>query len=72
MSASYIPFLPLLIVVSTAIWVYTDERRRTAQGSPVTLRIGALTIDTAPKWLAVCVIVWIVFFPMYLIGRSRT
>ena len=72
MAASFIPLLPLFIVALTAIWVYADERRRTAQGSPVTLRIGALSIDTAPMWLAACVVVWIFFFPMYLISRSRT
>jgi hypothetical protein len=68
---SLIPLLPLLIVAATAIWVYADEQRHVAEGSPVVLRIGSFSIDNAPMWLAACVIVWIFFFPAYLIGRSR-
>jgi hypothetical protein len=71
-TASLIPLLPLFIVVLTAVWVYTDARHHVAEGSPPVLRIGALTIDTPAAWLGGSVVLWIFFFPMYLVSRSRS
>jgi hypothetical protein len=71
-AASLIPLLPLLVVMLTALWVYTDARHRVAEGSTPVLRIDRLTIDTPVAWLGGSVILWIFFFPMYLVSRSRS
>lgn len=62
----------LLIVIATDVWVYTDARRCAAEGSPVFLRVGTFRIDTPVAWLVSCVVLWIFFFPTYLVSRSRS
>jgi hypothetical protein len=47
-TTTLVPLLPLLVVVKTSVWVDQDERKREAARSPVNLRIGAFSIDTAP------------------------
>ncbi|MDQ2955529.1 MAG: hypothetical protein M3Y42_01010 [Actinomycetota bacterium] len=64
------PLLVLAIVIATDLWVYADARRCAAINAPVSLRIGNLRIDTPVGWLVGCVVLWIFFFPMYLVSRS--
>jgi hypothetical protein len=66
-----IPFLLLLIVAATDIWVYFDAQRCVAAGSPIFFRIGGFRIDTPAAWLVGCIVVWIFFFPMYLVSHRR-
>lgn len=65
------PMLVVVVVVLTDLWVYADAKRRAASGTPVFLRIGSFTIDTPVAWGVACVVVWVVFFPIYLVSRSR-
>ncbi|MEO9139125.1 MAG: hypothetical protein ABI345_08670 [Jatrophihabitans sp.] len=65
------PILVLVVVVLTDLWVYADAKRCATRGTPVFLRIGSFTIDTPVAWLVACVVVWVVFFPIYLVSRSR-
>jgi hypothetical protein len=65
------PVLTLILVVAADVWVYLDARCFAAAGSPVFLRVGAFTIDTPVAWLVGCVVLWIFFFPMYLVSGSR-
>ncbi len=60
---------PLVVLVATDAWVYLDARRWAADGSPVFVRIAGLSIETPGAWLAGCVLLWIFFFPMYLVSR---
>lgn len=66
------PLLPLCIVAATDLWVYIDAKRSTEQGSPVFFDLGGLRIDTPVAWLLSCVVLSILFFPMYAVIRSRT
>jgi hypothetical protein len=61
----------MLAAVATDLWVYADARRCAAAGSPVFLRIGRIRIDTPVAWFVGCVVLWIFFFPMYLVSRSQ-
>jgi hypothetical protein len=65
------PFVVALFVAGTGLWVYADAQRCAAAGSPAYLKIGPVTIDTPVAWLVGCVVLWIFFFPVYLLSRSR-
>ncbi len=65
----FVPVVAVALVAASDLWVYLDARRCAAEGSPVVLRIGAFAIDTPVAWLAGCVVLWIVVFPIYLMGR---
>ena len=66
-----LPVLPVVLLAAADVWVYLDARRIATTGSSVFLRIGAFSIDTPVAWLVGCVVLWIFFFPMYLVSRSR-
>jgi hypothetical protein len=63
--------VPLVVVGPMARWVYVDAQRLSAAGSPVFARIGNLTVDQPRQWFAGCLLLWVVFFPMYLVSRAR-
>jgi hypothetical protein len=63
--------MALILVAAADVWVLLDARRCAAEGSPVFLRIGAFTINTPVGWLVGCLVLWIFFFPMYVVSRSR-
>ena len=71
MPASLGPLLLVLVIVATDIWVFLDAKRCSQAGSPVFLRIGTLSLETPLAWFVGCVLLWIFFFPMYLVSRSR-
>ena len=70
--ASLGPLLLVLVVAATDVWVFIDAKRCSQAGSPVYLRIGPLSLETPLAWLLACVLLWIFFFPMYLVSRSGT
>ena len=43
-----------------------------AAPSPVVASIGSLILETPTAWTIACLLLWIVFFPMYLAARSKT
>jgi hypothetical protein len=61
----------LAVFVAADVWVYADAKRCSAEGAPVQLRIGSLVVGTPGAWLLACVMLWVFFFPMYLLSRSR-
>ncbi|UQX89266.1 hypothetical protein M6D93_04495 [Jatrophihabitans telluris] len=71
MTAWLAPLVLLVLVVATDLWVYFDAKRCVASGSPVFIKIGNLTIETPVAWLAACLVLWIFFFPTYILSRSR-
>jgi hypothetical protein len=63
--------LVLLVVVGCDVWVFLDARRCAEEDAPVSLRVAGLAVDTPLAWLLGCLVLWVVFFPMYLVSRSR-
>lgn len=63
--------LALLIVLAMDAWVYADARGRDRDGAPVVVALGSVEITTPVAWLLGCVVLWIVFFPLYLVARRR-
>lgn len=66
-----LPLLPLLLIVATDLWVYLDDRSQCERGTPVEFVLGAFRIDAPAEWVVACTFMWIIFFPLYLIGRSQ-
>ncbi len=60
------PLIVLGLGIALDLWVYGDAKQRMGAGRPVTVRAGDLVIRTPTAWAAGCLILWIVFFPLYL------
>ena len=71
MAVSFAPVLVIALVVVTDLWVYLDAARSDRAGSPVYLRIGTVKIATPALWFLACLVLWIFFFPMYLVSRNQ-
>ena len=68
----YVPFVPLLILVGSDVWVYIDASRQQEHGSIPTFRIGRLTIDAPVSWMLGCLLLWVIVFPLYLMARNSS
>jgi len=64
-----LPLLPFLLILGTDVWVYLDDKALCEQGAPVVFRNGAFRLDTPIDWVVACIVLWVAFFPLYLIGR---
>ena len=62
----------LVIVVAIDVWVYLDAHARAGRRRPVVASIGSLVLQTPGTWMVACLVLWILFFPMYLVARSRS
>ncbi|MFU8870988.1 hypothetical protein [Micromonospora sp. SL4-19] len=65
------PILVLLVVLALDVWVYTDARQRLRQGDPVSVSLGSFRMRTPEAWFLGCLILWVVFFPLYLSASGR-
>lgn len=61
-----VPIFVVLIVVSADLWVYADARAHEDRGTPVVFSVGFLEVDSPTAWFVGCLLLWIVFFPVYL------
>ncbi|REH32662.1 hypothetical protein BCF44_121211 [Kutzneria buriramensis] len=64
-----LPVLIWCLALATDLWVYVDAKARADQGDPVVVTIGAWRIDNPVTWFLCCLVLWILFLPLYL--RSR-
>jgi hypothetical protein len=39
--------------------------------APVILRVGGFVVETPVVWFLGCLVLWIFFFPVYLVSRSH-
>jgi hypothetical protein len=60
----------VLIVAVASVWVLTDARSRAERGRPVTVTVLGLTVDRPEVWAALCLVVIVVFLPLYLAARN--
>jgi hypothetical protein len=61
--------VPLLLIVATDVWVYADDRAQCERGTPLVFSLGQFQIDRPVDWVAACTFLWVIFFPLYLVGR---
>ncbi len=64
--------IPLLLVVAADVWVYLDARARQGTRHEVSATIGSMEIDTPQAWLLWCLVLFLIFFPVYLVARRAT
>lgn len=64
------PMLVLALVLALDVWVYVDARRRESSGRPVVFHAGFLVIETPLEWLVGCLLLCILFVPLYMNTRS--
>ncbi len=69
MTVLLVPVLAALVVVALDVWVLADARHWVRVGTPVTLRLGAFRLETPESWFVACLLLWIFFFPTYLVAR---
>ena len=65
-----VPLVVLLAILAIDPWVYADARRWAAQGAPVVARIGSFEVETPETWFLGCLVLFILFFPLYMVSRA--
>ena len=65
-----VPLVALAALLGTCAWVYRDAEANADSGTPVVFRMGSLRIDTAEAWAVGCVVLFVVFVPLYLAARK--
>jgi hypothetical protein len=67
---AWVPIIVLFAALATDLWVYVDAKVRYERGTPVIFSMGSLKMDTPAAWFFGCLILWIVFFPLYIMSRD--
>jgi hypothetical protein len=60
----------LLAILAIGVWVYADAKQRAGQGVPVVARIGSFAVATPKTWFLGCLVLFILFFPLYMVSRA--
>ena len=61
----------LVVVLSVDAWVYSDARKRQRSGRPVSVSIGSFSVETPEAWFLGCLVLWVIFVPLYLTATDR-
>ncbi len=69
--APLLSILVLLVVLAIDVWVYADAKKRLSHGDQVSVSLGSLRVETPEAWFLGCLILWVVFFPLYLTATRR-
>jgi hypothetical protein len=65
------PILVLLAILVSDFWVYADAKSHAEGGTPVIFSAGSLKVDTPALWFFGCLLLWILFFPLYITRRNQ-
>jgi hypothetical protein len=68
---AWVPILVLLALLATDLWVYADAKAHKERGTPVVFSAGYLNVDTPVAWFLCCLVLWILFFPLYITRRNQ-
>jgi hypothetical protein len=69
--AAIVSILLVLALCVIDLWVYSDAQERLRRGDRVTFSYGSLVVDTPQAWFLGCLILWVIFFPLYLTLTGR-
>lgn len=61
--------LVAVVVLMCAVWVLGDARSREEDGRPVVATVMNATIDQPALWAALCIVLFVVALPLYLVAR---
>ncbi len=70
-AAAFAPILILVAVLASDLWVYLDESAQCKRGTPIVFSYGMFKLDSPRRWIGACLIFWILFFPLYVVGRRH-
>jgi len=59
-----------MMVVAIGLWVYADATRHEQRGDPVVFKVGSFVLDTPAAWCVGCLLLFVVFVPLYVTSRS--
>ena len=71
MTTAVIPVLVVVVLLAIDLWVYADAKRCAGAGAPVRLRVGTFVVETPLAWFVACLVLWVVFFPVYVVSRTE-
>jgi len=69
--AALVPIILLVFVLATDLWVFADARAHLERGTPVAFSTALFTVDTPVAWFVSCLVLWILFFPLYMTLRRQ-
>jgi hypothetical protein len=69
--ALLVPIAFALVVLGSDAWVYSDARERLRRGDRVSVAIGTLRIETPEAWFLGCLVLYVIFMPLYLTTTGR-
>ncbi len=64
------PLVVLLFIALLDAWVYSDARSHLERGETVRFQAGNFVVDRPETWTAGCLLLFVVFFPLYIVCRS--
>jgi hypothetical protein len=67
---SALPLIVVTVLLAVDLWVYSDASAHVKQGRAVTVTLGSLRVETPSAWFAACLILSVVFIPIYLAART--
>ena len=59
----------VVVIASVSYWVRIDARKRLHGGRPVGAVLLGFTIDEPETWAVLCLLMSVLFIPMYLLAR---
>lgn len=65
------PVIVLVVILATDLGVYADAKAHSERGTPIVFAIGGITVDTPAAWFIGCLVLWILFFPLYMTQRRH-
>jgi hypothetical protein len=67
-----VPLVVLAAAIGICAWVHRDAAANRDAGTPVVLQVGNLRIESPEAWTVGCLVVFVVFVPLYLAARNAS
>lgn len=71
LSPAVVSLFVLGVGLGSDVWVLGDARRRVRRGERVAVGVGGLRVESPEAWFLGCVVLWVVFMPLYLTASGR-
>jgi hypothetical protein len=73
MSSTLLASLVTLAILLLSVgWVHLDASNHVTAGEPVVFWSERFQLETPSAWAAVCLVCWVIFFPLYLRARQHS
>lgn len=65
----FVTGMAIAVLAISDAWVYLDARSWVEKNRPVSVQMGDLLIEGPRAWLMFCAVLFVFFFPLYLVAR---